>query len=301
MLLSPNDVQGIGLDIMGVRRGRKNEKRLLLEFHKHCGSSPLDIADMWHDLCNYDDKLLSKKEKSEKGFKRFLAAQYWLWAKPKNAELFASRFGCCVDYVQGKELWIWIERMAFLAVKKIVWDASIDSKDTAVFGLSTDGVDFKMWERQHPDFPVDTKAMSHKFRSCGAKYIIALSCFRAKCVFIEGPFIGGKGDLDMFVESGLMKKMKDNGKVCVADRGFRSKHTHERKVFAYPDYMDSKELHNFKSRIRLRQESYNRRLKHFEALSSAFKNGFIKHGVALRAVATIVQYQMDNGSPIYCA
>lgn len=284
---------------MKVSRGRKSERVWLEEFHKHFGSSPLDIAEMWYDLCSYNDTM-QKKEKTHKGFKRFLAAHYWLWCKPKNASLFASRFGCCKDYVQGEQLWKWIERIALLASKKIVWDRSIDSKDTAIFGISTDGVDFKMWERQHHKFPVDTKSMSHKFRSCGAKYIIALSVFTSKCVFIEGPFRGGKGDLDMFKESGLMQKLKDNGKVCIADRGFHSKYTHERKVFSYPDFMDSKELYNFKSRTRLRQETYNRRLKHFEALSGTFKNGFIKHGIALRAVAVIVQYQMDNGSPIYC-
>ena len=244
--------------------------------------------------------MLSKKEKSRKGFKRFLAAHYWCWARPKNASIFASRFGFCIDYVQGENLWKWIGRIADLAQKKIVWDKSIDSKDMEVFAYTSDGVDFKMWERQHPDYPIDTKAMSHKFRSCGAKYIIVLSVFRSKCVFIEGPFRGGKPDLDMFKESGLIKKMKKHGKICITDRGFRSKYVHERKQFAYPDYMDSKELNNFKSRARLRQETFNRRLKHFEALSSTFKNGFVKHGIALRAVAVIVQYQMDNGSPLFC-
>jgi hypothetical protein len=300
MLLSPNDVQEIGLDIMNVRRGKKSNKRLLLEFHKHFGSLPLDIADCWFDLCNYDETVLSKKEKSEKGFKQYLAAHYWLWARPKSAEMFASRFGLCLDYVQGQELWKWIERIAGLTEKKIVWEASLNSRDTEVFAVSTDGVDFKLWERQHPDFPIDRKAMSHKFKSCGAKYIIVLSVYKPKCVFIEGPFAGGVHDLNMFKESGLMKKMKDNGKVCIANRGFRSKHAHERKRFAYPDYMDSKELNNFKSRARLQQETYNRRLKHFQALSSTFTNGFVKHGIALRAVAVIVQYQMDNGSPIFC-
>ena len=244
MLLSPNDVRERGLEIMSVRCQRKDEKRLQLEFHKHFGSSPLDIADMWHDLCCYDENVLSKKEKSEKGFKQFLAAHYWLWARPKNVEMFASRFGCCKDHVQGKHLWKWIECIADSAQKKIVWEKDLDSKDTEVFAISTDGVDFKMWERQHPDYNIDTKAMSHKFRSCGAKYIIALSVFRPKCVFIEGPFRGGKPDLDMFKESGLMEKMKTNGKLCIADRGFRSKYVHERKQFAYPDLMDSKELGN---------------------------------------------------------
>ena len=48
-----------------------------------------------------------------------------------------------------------------------------------------------------------------------------------------------------------MQKMQDSGKVVIADRGFRSRLVSEQKHFATPDYMDSKELHNFKSRARL--------------------------------------------------
>jgi hypothetical protein len=136
MILSPNDVLDRGLEIMNIRRGRKNEKRLLLEFHKHYGSSPLDIAECWYDLCYFHESVLSPKEKSDKGFKHILAAQHWLWARPKNAEMFASRFGMCIDYVQGKRLWLWIQRIANLAEKKIVWDKSINSQDTQVLALS---------------------------------------------------------------------------------------------------------------------------------------------------------------------
>jgi hypothetical protein len=299
MLLTPSQVQERGLEIMKVIRGRKSDKRMVLEFHKHYGSSPLDIADMWYDLC-HRKKTLCKKEKSEKGFERFLGAHYWLWCRPKNASMFASRFGLCEDLCRGKEIWKWIGRIALLAKKKIVWDKSLDEEDTEVFCITADGVDFKLWERKHPEFPVDTKACSHKYKACAAKYIIALSTYRSKCVFIEGPFRGGLPDLDMFRQSGLMKKMHRNSKLCIADRGFRSKLVGEQKRFAYPDYMDGKELHNHKSRARLRQETYNRRLKHFASLDQTFKNGFVKHGIALRAVAVTVQYQMDNGSPIFC-
>lgn len=299
MLLSPKEVQAIGLKIMNVRPGKKGQTRLMLEFHKHFGSTPLDIADMWYDLCYWDKKALSKKEKSQKGFRRFLVAMYWLWARPKNASMLASRFGICIDYCQGIGLWKWIERIANLMSKKIVWDKKIDGKETEVFGITTDGVDFAMWERQHPDFPVDTKACSHKMKQCAAKYIIGISVYRSNCVFIEGPFRGGLPDLEMYKQSGLMKRMKKAGKLTIADRGFRSKYASERAQFSYPDYMDSKELHNFKSRARLRQETFNRRLKHFNCLSETFKNGFVKHGIALRAVAVTVQYQMDNGTPLF--
>ena len=286
---------------MHVRKGRKSEKRMLLEFHKHCGSSPADIAECWYDLCNSDvDDPLSAKEKTEKGFKRFLASQCWLWARPKNTALFASRFGVCEDCVKGKHLWQWIGRIADLCSKKIVWPEWLNSEGAAMHAIAADGVDFKMWERQHAEFPVDTKAMSQKFKACGAKCIFALSAHHAKCVFIAGPFRGGQHDIDTFRESGLMQKMTDVNKVTIADRGFKSRFAHERKQFAHPDYMDSSELHNFKSRARLRQETHNRRLKHFQCLATTFTNGFEKHGIALRAVAVMVQCQMDNGSPICC-
>jgi len=304
MILSPADVQKKGLEIMGVRPGRKNEKALLLEFHKHFGSSPLDVAECWFDLCYWkgssDRTLLEEKEKSEKGFKRMLAAHFWLWCRPKNVHVFASRFGMCRGYCEGKEFWRWVEMIAALAEKKIVWNQHLDSKEAEYFAISTDGVDFKLWERKHKLYPYDSTAMSHKFKSCAAKYIIALSVYEPKCVFIEGPFRGGKPDLDMFRECGLMQKMIDNEKVCIADRGFRSKIPKEQKCFALPDFMDAgKELYNTKSRARLRQETWNGRLKHFGALSQTFTNGFVKHGIVLRAVAVLVQYQMDNGSPIY--
>jgi hypothetical protein len=305
MILSPNDVLKRGLEIMGIWEPTKSKKALLLQFHKHYGSSPRDVAACWFDLCYWKGSLgktlLDENEKSQRGFKRMLAAHYWLWCRPKNAHVFASRFGVCIDYVQGKHFWKWVERIASLTEKMIVWDKSLESKDAAFFAISADGVDFKLWERQHKLYPYDTTAMSHKFRSCAAKYIIALSVYEPKCVFIEGPFRGGKPDLEMFVESGLMKKMQANGKVCIADRGFRSKIPREQKCFALPDYMDAgKELYNTKSRGRLRQETWNGRLKHFNALSQTFTHGFEKHGIVLRAVAVLVQYQMVHGSPIYC-
>lgn len=284
---------------MNVRRGRMCEKKLHEEFRKHFGSSPLDIGSIWYDLCNWDETLLPAKEKSEKGFTRFLAAVHWLWTYPKNAEILASRFGLCKDYVQGKHLEKWIDRIAYLAAKKIKWDNSLDSSEAETFLISADGVDCKLWERKHPRYPVDRKAMSHKFKSCGAKYLVVLAVSRPKVVFIAGPFRGGKHDLAIFRDSGLIDKLKQLDKVCIADRGFRPKSVAEQKHFSLPDYMDSPDLHNFKSRVRLRLETYNRRVKHFEALSNTFRHGFDKHGKVFIAINVIVQYQMDNGSPVF--
>ena len=237
-----------GLEIMGIKA--RKEKTKVFEFHKHFGSSPLDIAQMWSNLCELEGKL-KPKEKSMRGFNRFLMAIFWLWTYPKNSSLMASRFKVCKDYCQGKHLWTWIQRVADLKEQKIKWDDSLDDPAGEIFVVSADGVDFRTWEKKHDKFNIDQKACSHKWKHCAAKYLVVLSTFRAQCVMVAGPYLGGVSDLEMFIDCGLMDKLKANNKVAIVDRGFRSKKEDERKHHAYPDGMDSKELNNFKARARL--------------------------------------------------
>ena len=116
-------------------------KSLTEEFCRHFGSTPLVISEMWNDLC--DLKLLNKKEKSEKGFVMFVMAMYFLWVHPRNASILASPFGLCKDYCQGKYLWRWVRRIESLSAKKIKWNKRFDSKDSEMFVISCDGIDFR--------------------------------------------------------------------------------------------------------------------------------------------------------------
>jgi hypothetical protein len=63
--------------------------------------------------------------------------------------------------------------------------------------------------------------------------------------------------------------------------------------------MDLPAVNNFKSRVRLRHESFNGRLKDFKALTDTFRHTREKQGVAVVAVVVIIQYQMDNGKPLF--
>ena len=130
------------------------------------------------------------------------------------------------------------------------------------------------------------------------KYEIAISIFTAQVVWINGPFRGGENDLNMLRAGDLLNLIAE-GKLIVADRGYKSSVAREAAKLSLPNPFDSKELNNFKSRARLRQETFNGRLKHFRALSDTFRHGFDKHKFVFEAVVVIVQYQMDNGSPIY--
>lgn len=315
MFIAPTEVLIDGLDLVGVRYRRWSAKTRALEFHRHYGSSPLDIADIWYDLVQGDylpDELkLASNEKNKRGFKKYMMCQFWLWIYPKNSSLLATSYKTCERYCRGEHIWKWVKRIASLKAKKIKWENAQDPERLEIIGVSVDGVDFHLREEKHPTLPRDNKACSHKFKKAAAKYEIVLSVHRAKVVHIAGPFKGGKHDTEMFRTGGLRDKLRAMNQVvhgtkkvflCLADRGY---HSDERKfpgdndLFALPNSYDLPDLNNYKSRGRLRQETFNSRIKCFNSLSLPFRHGFKKHKFVFEAVVVIVQYQMDNGSPIY--
>ena len=118
-------------------------------FRAHYGSSPGDVTSIWNDLCDTDIKeaALKEKEKSEKGFKRYMIAHFFCWSYPRNVQLISSRFKICLRYLGGKELWYWPKKIAALKKKVIVWPKSLKDQKTAIISLSVDGINFKSWEK----------------------------------------------------------------------------------------------------------------------------------------------------------
>jgi hypothetical protein len=311
MFLSPKEVLIYGLDFLDIRYSRWSESTRILAFHQHYGSSPLNLADIWYDLTIGDylprDLKLSNKEKNEKGLKRYMMTHFWLWAYPKNAGMFASRYKCSQRTCRGDPVWKWVKRIAAMKEKKIPWEHVANKEPLEIFSISDDGTDFKLQEWKHPTLPRDNAGCSHKMKHAAAKYEVVLAVHRAKVVHIAGPFKGGTHDLEMFRQGGLKAKLTRLNRtlrgvrrvqLCLADRGYHSKEDDE-CFFSLPNGYDSKELNNFKSRGRLRHETFNGRLKNFWCLSDTFRHGFGNHKFVFEAVVTIVQYQMDNGSPIF--
>jgi hypothetical protein len=299
-IFSATDVLRKGLALMGIRIDGRSKDLTITEFGKHFGSSPTVIAAMWYDLQTTDilDAQLSPKENTEAGFNSFMKAHYFLWTYEKNSHLLASRFNTCERYCRGEPLWRWIKKIAALVAAKIGSPDDFFSGEVAIHAVTQDGVDFKMWEKKHPIYNMDPKQCSKKFNHGAVKYLIAISVFHAKVVFYDGPYRGGMHDLEMFRKKlkGLLAQYK---KVAISDRGFRSSDVIENKLVSLPDGTDSKGLANFKSRARLRHETFNGRMKFFRIFEAVFKLGEDKHKIAFEAVLVIVQYQMDNGSPIF--
>jgi hypothetical protein len=302
MLLSPANVLKRGLYYLQCECSRMSVERQNEQFHKHYGSSPLVLANMWYDLTVTDivEARVSEKEQCDKGFRMFLVAHFFLWTYPKNSSLLASRFRICERYSRGEPLWKWIRRIAALKALKIVWDRRLNDTNSEIFVVSVDGTDFRLWERKHRTLPRDNGQCSKKFNHGAAKYEIAISIFTSKVVWINGPYRGGEHDMIVLRQGGLLDNIAD-GKLAVVDRGYPSSRPEEMSKLSLPNVHDPKEVNNFKSRSRLRQETFNGRLKFFNVLSETFRHGFDVHHHVFEAVVVILQDQMDNGSPIFAA
>ena len=171
MFLTPKETMVHGLRFFGIRTHEGKKKYYEELFRKHYGSSSLDLADVWFDMQHAtinNERLLSKKETSERGLKMFFMAIHFLWAYPKNAELLASTFNCCLSYCQGDRLWSWIKKIQGLKATKIVWPDHFNSPASEVFVVSVDGVDFKTWKKKHAIYHRDKGTYSSKFNHGGS-------------------------------------------------------------------------------------------------------------------------------------
>jgi hypothetical protein len=124
-------------------------------------------------------------------------------------------------------------------------------------------------------------------------YEIGVHVYENKIVWLEGPKPAATHDITMYREK-LKGKVPD-GKRGIADNGYRG----EPNTLSTPNAHDPIELRKFKSRARARHESLNARIKNFKCLAERFRHGIQKHRICFEAVCVIVQYQMENGSPLF--
>ncbi|CAJ1939693.1 unnamed protein product [Cylindrotheca closterium] len=169
-------------------------------FTAHYGSSLLVIANQWFNLChtNIEEAKLTAKEETAEGFKRFMMAHFFMWQYPKNAPTFGSRFGVCERLSCGDPVFHWVNKIAALHEKLIVWKKNLDSTLTQTLVISIDGVNCRTWEKSNERYNMDTQECSHNFNHGAVKYEVAMSLLEPQRAWISGPHKGGKHDLTIF-------------------------------------------------------------------------------------------------------
>lgn len=259
IIYTPNDIERKGLKMLKISKKTKSQRRKT--FKKHYGSDGVTVANIWHDISNSD--FIDPSEKAETGVHLHLVAHYFLWQYPRNSESLASRFPCvCERHCRREPLWKHIRRIQALKEQKIVWNSRLDDRHTEIYVITIDGIDCCVWEKKDPMLPVNRRNWSHKLNQIG------LSIFEPKCVWVNGPFRGGKHDMTIYKEDGLRDKLKPH-KRAIVDRGYSD---HRETNLSRRSGLDSKELDRFKARASLRHETFNGRLKKFNVLRETFQH-----------------------------
>jgi len=252
-------------------------------FRSSFGVGPRALAICFHDLqCGTVEDLRVKKPQLD----YFLIAACWL-SKYPTEEVMAGQFGQDEKTLR-EHARVYVHDIAKLIQAKICWDDG----DCEAYLLSVDGVHFMIREpRRDPS----TKWLSYKHKCAGLVYEIGLSVYENRIVWINGPFKASVHDKTVFDDHGLGAKIPD-GKLAVTDRGYRGSDYIEK--LAIRNVFDGPAVRAFKRRVRARHENLNKRFKCFDILKSVFRHDHTDHGTVMRAVAVLVQYDLENGHPL---
>jgi len=268
-----------GLLILGYGPKRLSRRTQTKRYKEHFGCHPNVFALIWHDLKT------GQHVPQKTTIDHFFWALFFLRKYPTEGDL-ASRFQ---KYPITLRKWIWtlIFGIQELKADKIKFPAE---GGKLKFIVSVDGTDCRI----HAPRPFSRMWFSQKFHGPAVKYEVAIDVLTGHCVWINGPFRGSKNDLTIF-RHGLMALIPD-GFYVVADKAYKGEPT----KCSFPNHFDDPLIRKLKSRIRARQETFNARLKSFAVLDNPFchKPVMDKHKACFEAVAVIVQYGIENGSPL---
>ena len=156
--------------------------------------------------------------------------------------------------------------------------------------VSVDGTDFRL--RQQDDGKL---YYSHKFKSSGYRYEVAISIEKGDIVWVNGPFpCGAFPDINIF-RRGLKNLLLRSGEKAQADLGYRG----EPIVIIVPNEYDSKAIKKLKADVRARHETANRRLKQYGVLFQVFRHSLDKHKHCFDACDVLAQMEIISGEPLY--
>ncbi|KAL7527041.1 hypothetical protein ACHAXR_001767, partial [Thalassiosira sp. AJA248-18] len=306
---APNSLRSIGLEIAGFDKSRQSvcDRTNNERFSACFGVGAKTLLAIFADLKRNNPKM---KEV------HFLLAMDTLKLY-LTEKVMAGRWKCHEETYRHK----WktgVAAIAALRDQKIKFDPS-DFPDDQIFLLSVDGVNFTMNEpRVHREqVPSQNLAVvpttiklgpgshwyDHKSHSAGVSYEIGVDVRRPRICWINGPKPASVSESVTF--NGGKKKDKQKDPNCLANKIPEGK-----RVLADSALKGSKKASTrmpgnslatkqFKARAQARHETLYKKFKDFAILRQRFRHGFHQHKVVLDAVAVVVQYDMENGHPLF--
>jgi DDE superfamily endonuclease len=310
----------VGFDHHRIQKVLRNTN--IIRFRSFYGSDPIVYARIWNDLHDGTNEA-AFIHTSTATLRHFFMSLFFLKCYPSATQM-AAIFRVC-EKTARKWCWYFLSKIQALkhtkvtkhnniaitlctiifsilySLSQITWPTQwtqghpdFCQADLPVFLLTVDGVHCRIEEPQHPTKSKDPSYYSHKFRTAGVDYELGLSVFNNKLVWINGPMKASRHDVTVFRRAGLRAMIPDGHRV-IGDSGYAGEPT----VVSTPNAHDPVMLRRFKSRARARHEAFNGRIKNFKCLDERFRHSLKYHKGAFEATCVIVQYQIENGSPLF--
>lgn len=308
---TPIEMLRHGLRVVGYEDhqiDRCSWKKNLSRFRTCFVGHPRVYADLFHRLQStaipeamLDCSILGE----EKTLDYFFMTIYFLANYPTEEQMESAMSFKPSDRTFRKHAWANIKKIYHLHKEVIVWPNSWGNPDKGDKGdtrfiITVDGTHCLIWEPTLDTFTQQRKFYSHKFKTAGLDYEVALSIFQPKCVWIKGPYPAAKHDITIFrkhLKGKLLASRNSSGVdyMAIGDRGYRG----EADLITTPNSHDTEEVRDFKGRAASRQETFNSRIKNFDCMDEKFRHGIEKHKECFYACGVIVQLQLENGFPLF--
>jgi hypothetical protein len=111
---------------------------------------------------------------------------------------------------------VFVEKIQALKAQKIVWPEVNFGDD--IFAMTVDGTHCWLHEPQRPTWSQDLRYFSHKYGKAGLDFELGILISESKLVWLNGPFMAGKNDVQIF-QKALKQKLQTAGKMAIGDGG----------------------------------------------------------------------------------
>ena len=271
-----------------------NKRRFKTSF----GVSPATMCKIYIDLQRSDVEDTTTNPPtsmrlvgSETNFKWFLRTVYYLRKYPIEED-FERTLAINIGWARTN-IWRVMQKIQYLKYKKITWSDGLGGED--IWILTVDGTHVWLCEPGHAEFSQDSDYYSHKFNKAGINYELGIAIASGKLIWMNGPFLAGKNDLQIFTGGGLKARLLQLEKKAIGDGGYSG----HQEAISSPNSHDSRPVKLFKSRALKRHEGFNGMTKSFQILRERFRHGPGKIGIAFESVAVICQYKIEAEEPLW--
>ena len=183
-----------------------------------------------------------------------------------------------------------------MAMLQIKWE--FDENTEEIYIATVDGTHCRIYE---PRTDPGSKWHSKKHNKAGLSCEVAIAIHKNQVCWINGPFPAGQNDLGIFKKPDGLASKVPLGKLLITDQGHVDQAIDH--IARTRNKFDSKEVKVHKGRSKARQETFFSRAKAFGILEQRFRSKGSRrmelHKNAFEACCVIVQYGMENGSPLF--